>query len=70
VQSIAYKGIFTSYGFFAVILFALGIFLLTKSRRTTYSLTDKRIYVGGIISIILAVIYFVMYIGQIKHFFI
>lgn len=69
MSSIFYKGIFTSYGFFAVILFALGFFLLAKTRRTTHSRTDTKIYIYGIISLIVAITYFVLYVKQIKHFF-
>lgn len=69
MDSIVYKGIFTSYGFLAIIFFALGLFLFTQTRRTLYSHTDFKVYICGAVSFVVSIYYLVLYIGQIKHLF-
>ncbi|MDD4804601.1 MAG: hypothetical protein PHN69_05445 [Candidatus Pacebacteria bacterium] len=67
MNSIFCEGIFTSQGFLAIILLAVGIFLLTKDRKAERSKSSPKVYLLGVISLVLSVVMLVIYIYQITN---
>lgn len=68
MNSIITKGIFSSYGFSFVIFIVLGIYLLSRSLKLNRnSCIDKKKVIVGIISLIVGIVFFVLYIVQLKN---
>lgn len=72
MQSIMYKGIFTSHAFFAVIFIALGLFLFHKIRdKTNVNIkSDKKLYISGFTCIGIGIIFLIAYLIYLKSIFI
>jgi hypothetical protein len=68
MSSIMNQGIFTAQGLIAFVFAGFGLFLFYKGRdkANPSTRTDKKIYIGAIISLLIGVALFIIYIGHIK----
>ncbi|NLZ53583.1 MAG: hypothetical protein GX892_10650 [Thermoanaerobacteraceae bacterium] len=68
INSITTPGIFTGQGLIAFVFFAFGLFLFYKARDKTNpsTRTDKKIYIGAVISLIMGIALLIVYIKQIE----
>ena len=69
MNSIVNPGIFTGQGLIAFVFLASGLFLFYKGRTKSNpsARTDKKIYIGAIISLLIGIVLLVIYIEQIKN---
>lgn len=68
MTSIVNSGIFTGQGLIAFVFLAFGFFLFYKGKDKSnpYIRTDKRIYISAVMSLIIGLVFLVIYIIQIK----
>lgn len=68
MKSIVYPGIFTSHGFLAAVFVAFGLSLIFKAvnKQSEFARSDKKLYVAGGFSVLLGLVFSIMYVMQIK----